>query len=28
LRKRPGFREADLQLMFRHLQKSWHPQLH
>jgi hypothetical protein len=25
LRKRPGFSEADLQLMFRHLQKRWHP---
>jgi hypothetical protein len=25
MRKRPGFSEADLQLMFRHLQKRWHP---
>jgi hypothetical protein len=25
MRKRPGFSEADLRLMFRHLQKRWHP---
>jgi hypothetical protein len=25
LRKRPGFSEADLQLMFRQLQRQWHP---
>jgi hypothetical protein len=25
MRKRPGFSEADLQLMFRRLQKHWHP---
>jgi hypothetical protein len=25
LRKRPGFSEADLQLMFRQLQRRWHP---
>jgi hypothetical protein len=25
LRKRPGFSEADLHLMFRQLQRRWHP---
>jgi 3'-phosphoadenosine 5'-phosphosulfate (PAPS) 3'-phosphatase len=25
MRKRPGFSEADLKLMFRRLQKHWHP---
>jgi hypothetical protein len=25
MHKRPGFSEADLQLMFRRLQKRWHP---